>query len=122
MTARLLTVTDHFEIKGRGLVLMPDFSLPTDWRDRREIVRIVTPSGAQQYAEAQLSWSHFVFADPSVPTDRRSRVVVSLRDATKAEVPIGSLVFASEATSAVLRGASRTAEPTPPVRPADERP
>ena len=67
----LLTVTDHIAIAGRGLVLMPDFSVPDGWRDRQEIVRIVGPSGGNREVEARLSWTHFVIADRSVAADLR---------------------------------------------------
>jgi hypothetical protein len=36
--AELLTVQEHFDITGRGLVLLPDFEVPDGWKNRSEPV------------------------------------------------------------------------------------
>jgi len=93
----LLTVEDTFEIGGFGLVLRPDFSVPNGrWAERSESALVVRPNGDRLEATARFGLSHFYISDPTVPLDRRWRVVLSLPDCTKDQVPIGSKILVSQ--------------------------
>jgi len=93
----LLTVLDSFEIKGRGVVLMPSFSIPRGWKDRIETVTIIKPDGDHYEASAQFNMTHFSLTDRTAPADERYRVAVMLPDNRKEEVPVGSKIMASQA-------------------------
>ena len=111
----LLTVTNHFDITNRGLVLMPDFAVPAGWCDRREVVRIVRPDGKERDVEVLFNWTHFVIRDPLVPAEKRSRVVLLFSGLSKSDVPIGSVVLASEAIFDVLVSGKRPNQPPEPT-------
>jgi hypothetical protein len=101
----LLTVQEHFDITGRGLVLLPDFEVPEGWKNRSEAVLVVTPDGMEHECAARFELIHFNIRDPSVGANRRWRVSVSLPAATKAAVPIGSkLLCGSELKTALVGG------------------
>ena len=91
----LLTVEDSFHISGRGLVLIPDFSIPNVWKDRTERTVIAKPDGSQVEATAQFTMTHFNISDPKVSPDKRWRLVVLLPDCEKGEVPVGSRILVS---------------------------
>ena len=93
----LLTVEDCFLIEGRGVIVIPDFSVPKGWKNRTETVAVAMPNGQQYEAAAQFSMSHFKLLDPTAPTDKRWRVVVLLMNRNKEELPIGSKILVSQA-------------------------
>ena len=64
----LLTVKDSFQINGRGVVVIPDFSVPDGWRNRAESVTVAMPDGHQYEATAQFSMSHFNITGAQFPT------------------------------------------------------
>jgi hypothetical protein len=94
----LLTVEDSFQISGRGVVVIPDFSVPDGWKNRTETITVARPDGRQFEATAQFSMSHFHIPDQQVSIDRRWRVVVLLPQRTKEEVPAGSRIMVSPDT------------------------
>jgi hypothetical protein len=102
-TVEFITVEDCFSISGRGVVVIPDFSIPPGWKDREETVTVATPDGRRYESRARFNMSHFNVADPEVPSDKRWRVVVMLLDRSKEELPEGSKIFVSPEVSAALR-------------------
>ncbi len=92
----LLTVEDCFQISGRGVVVIPDFSIPNGWKNRKDTVMVVTPAGQKHEVVAQFSMSHFKPIDPNVPLDKRWRVIVLLTDYKKEDLPVGSKIFVSQ--------------------------
>jgi hypothetical protein len=101
----LLTVQERFQISW-GLTLVPDFPIPGGWwRNREELVLVVTPEGREFELPAQFNMVHFNIRDPEASVDRRWRVVVSLPSGEKEQVPIGSKVFVSpEVQNALVLG------------------
>jgi hypothetical protein len=89
----LLTVEDSFQVTGRGVVVIPDFSVPNGWKNRTEVVVVRKPDDQQYEATAQFSMTHFNISDPDVSIDKRWRVVVLLPDRKKEELPIGSKIL-----------------------------
>jgi hypothetical protein len=80
------TVTDTFLIEGRGLILAPFFPEPKYRFDRIERVRVETPDHRMFEADAE-------FDIPMVsPTPKIFEFVCLLREAQKADVPVGSKV------------------------------
>ena len=102
----LFTVTATFLLNRNGvhmLVLHPDFSVPkAGWKHRVEVVTIVTPDGNPMEATAEFSMSHFNIYDPNASMVRRWRVTVLLTGVTKAEIPVGSVVWVSPTTRDAL--------------------
>jgi hypothetical protein len=114
----LLTVTDSFDITGRGVVVLPDFSVPRDgWKDRKEDFTILTPTGQAHEATALVSLTHFTFSDPTISAEKRWRVVVMIQGRKKEEIPIGSrLFFSREITDALTQKTepNQSLQPTAP--------
>lgn len=102
--AELLTVQEHFDITGRGLVLLPDFDVSKGWENRSEPVLVVTPDGREHEFAARFELIHFNIRDPNVGANRRWRVSVSLPSASKASVPVGSKLFCESELNAALVG------------------
>ncbi len=102
----LLTVEECFQLSHVGLVVVPDFSVPCGrWKNFSETVVVIRPDGREFEANAQFNMSHFNIPDPDVSVDKRWRVLVSLPDGKKNEVPIGSKILVSRETrNAVLIG------------------
>jgi hypothetical protein len=92
----LLTVEDRFLIEGRGVVVIPDFSVPDGWKDRTDTVVVIKPNGQQYEATAQFSMSHFRPLDPKAAVDKRWRVIVLLLNGKKEELPAGSKIWVSQ--------------------------
>ena len=95
MNAPLCTIEDVFEIEERGLIITPDFSVPPDgWDacDQRVIVR--RPDGSECDVNAHFDMSHFRITDPSVPLDRRWRIVMAIQELIKSQIPKGSVILA----------------------------
>jgi hypothetical protein len=90
-----LVVEERFLSKGRGLTLIPDFDVPSigKWENFSETVILVTPLGEEKSFEARFTITHFNLLDPSSPLSKRWRIVVTLPNAGKDEVPIGSKVY-----------------------------
>lgn len=89
MSTLLLTVTDTFLIKGRGLIVVPGppsdtFSHPTDL-----VVELRRPDGLVTETRARLM---IEFVSPPPPPGPRPLVCL-LPDVTKADVPIGTQVW-----------------------------
>lgn len=100
-TIELLRVEDRFAIQGRGIVLIPDFPVPDHWQNRTEPIVVVMPDGRRFNADAQFNLTHFNLSDRDASLDQRYRVVASIPDRTKEEIPVGSVILASRE----LRGA-----------------
>ena len=99
----LLTVEAAFQIARLGLVLLPDFPIKDDWEDRTEAVTVIKPDGEECDATAKFSLIHFNISDSKVSIDKRWRIVVSLLNLHKEDVPIGSkLLISKEAAQALL--------------------
>ena len=102
----LLTVKDSFQLSGIGLTFMPDFSVPRNWQNVVERIVIETPDGRQFEAVAQFNMTHFNIKDPEASVDRRWRVLVTLPNTPKDQVPLGSrLLVSPEIRNALLGGA-----------------
>lgn len=86
----LLTVEDSFEISGRRVIVIPDFSVPERWKDRVDSVSLVTPAGRKIATRARFNLSHFSLSVPNAPMDKRWRIVVLLLDCGKEQVTVGS--------------------------------
>jgi hypothetical protein len=99
----LLTVSDHFQLQGAGLVVLPDFSAPPGWKPRSESLVIVTPGGESQEATARLEVWHAEIRDPAVPADRRWRLVVSFPELTKERIPVGSRIMGPQALRSAMQ-------------------
>lgn len=98
----LLLVEDSFVIVGRGVVLIPDFSVPEGgWESRREQVQLETADGSRREVAAQINLTHFSLADPQATCDQKYRVVVVLLN-TLDKIPKGTRVYASEDLCKVL--------------------
>lgn len=104
----LLTVQEHFDITGRGLVLLPDFDVPKGWKNQSEIVLVVAPDGTTRELAAHFELIHFNIRDPGIDANRRWRVSVSLPSASKAAVPIGSKIFCESEFKAGLVADARS--------------
>ena len=90
----LLTVTEHFLLQDRGVVVVPDFAVPAGgWKNCSQTVIIMTPDGRSLDATARLEVWHFNIRDPAVPMEKRWRLVVSFPTLTKQDVPIGCKVM-----------------------------
>ena len=100
----LLIVEDCFLIEGRGLVVIPDFSVPYGWKDRTDVATVVRPNGEKYEVNAQFSLSHYRLIDSNAPIDKRWRVVMLLLSREKEELPRGSRILVSlEIRDALLR-------------------
>ena len=102
----LLTVEDSFEISGRGVVLIPDFSVPSGWKDRVDSVILGMPDGQQIETNARFNLSHFNLSDREAPLDKRWRVVVLLPDWKKGKLPVGSKLLVSAEIRHAIFGAA----------------
>jgi hypothetical protein len=102
----LLTVAERFQLSGIGLTLAPDFPVQDGWKNLSEKVLVVAPGGSEFKAQAQLNMAHFNFGNTptSAQRERTWRVVVSLVDVEKANVPIGSQILVSPETHRAVLG------------------
>jgi len=99
MSAKFLCeVEERFQITGRGLVLAPDFSVPSNgaWQNFTTNIELETAGDGRKTFEANFWLSHFNISDPNVPIDKRWRIVLNLPNAKEDEVPIGSRVYVDE--------------------------
>ena len=90
-------------MRGRGLVVAPDFSVPDGWKNREDTVVVMKRDGHQYEAMAQFSMSHFRPVDPKTSIDKRWRIVVLLLNGKKEELPPDSKILVSrELRDAIL--------------------
>jgi hypothetical protein len=100
--AELLTVEQVFQLQD-GLTIVPDFPVPkTGWRSGAYRVRVVKPNGEQLDVNASFNIVHFEIRDPSVPLDKRWRVVISFPSLTKVDVPEGSKILGNSTLAVTL--------------------
>jgi hypothetical protein len=80
------------------LAVTPNFGAPDDatWKFCSTNVEVEKSNGERRAFEANFVLEHFYFTDPSMPVDKRWRIVLILPKAKKEEVPIGSRVYVSE--------------------------
>ncbi|HEX4950384.1 MAG TPA: hypothetical protein VFZ34_27210 [Blastocatellia bacterium] len=104
----LLTVHDHFDMMGSGLVLLPDFAVPDGWRARSDTVVVITPDGEQREFLAHFRIVHLKINDPKVDCQTRWRGSVSLLTASNRTVPIGSRVLCESQLKAALTSTSQS--------------
>jgi hypothetical protein len=102
----LLTVQERFQHNGIGLTLVPDFPLPPGrWKDFSGEIVVIHPDGREFTAEGHFNMWHFEFRDPKVSLDKRWRIVLTLSEVLKDDVPLGSKIMVSkEIADAVLHG------------------
>ena len=102
----LLTVEDCFQSKRIGLVLVPDFALPSGpWKNFSDVVIVLRPDGFEFEETADFNLGRFNIHDPNVSIEERWRIVVSLPNGKKKDVPVGSKILVSRKTgNAVLVG------------------
>ena len=88
MATLILTVEDVFEITGRGLVVVPG-PLEKDYAGPRKFaVRLILPDGDEKIASIRLA--HFFQSPPA----KENRLACILMGVTKADVPIGTKIWA----------------------------
>ena len=96
----LLEVTDAFQLSGIGLTLMPDFPVPANgWKSTSLAIELLTPEGSVMAARAQFNITHFNIKDPNAGVERRWRVVATLPELHKSQVPIGTRLYLCQASS-----------------------
>jgi hypothetical protein len=88
MAIRILTVEDIFEVTGRGLIAVPGPLVKDYMGPRAAPVRLVRPNGEEKSASMRLE---HVFQTPP-PKERRFACI--LLGVSKADVPIGTEVWA----------------------------
>jgi hypothetical protein len=88
MATRILTVEDAFDIKGRGLVVVPGPLVDAYAGPRQIPVRLILPNGDERTASMGLD---YVFQTPP-PNEHRLECI--LMGVAKADVPIGTEVWA----------------------------
>jgi hypothetical protein len=107
----ILTVADHFDITGRGLVLLPDFDPPNGgrkWKNFSGTVVVLTPTGQRLELQANFTLIHFNIRDPNVDVKKRWRISVTLPSGTKQMVPIGSKLLCSDNVRSILLDVGHT--------------
>jgi hypothetical protein len=88
MGTHILTVEDVFDIKGRGLVVVPG-PLEKDYAGPRQVpVRLVLPNGDEKAATMRVDYAF------QTPPPRERRLACTLSGVIKADVPIGTEVWA----------------------------
>jgi len=99
---KLLCVEDRFLISGRGVVLVPDFPLPPKGQFDvfTEPVVIVKPDGSRVECKASFQAMHSRLLDGT----SKWAIVVLLPDVNKEDIPVGSEVYCSEETCALVGG------------------
>jgi hypothetical protein len=91
---KLLTVAGSFQLKGRGVVVIPNLPPPAaGWKASSHTVVIVTPGGGSREVEARLEVWHFNIPDAAVAAQHGEGLVLSFPALTKNEVPIGSRIM-----------------------------
>jgi hypothetical protein len=90
-----MQVQERFALKHHGLTLVPDFPVPhyDKWNNFNTQVLVITPNGEQKEFQANFQRWHFNFRGPGVDISRCWRIVVSLPNASKEDVPVGSGIW-----------------------------
>jgi len=98
----LLKVTETFLIAGRGLLLQPALPWPGSgsFKTFRARVEIQTPAGASTELDAVFTAEHLSL----VGGRSRWDIAVVLPDATKQQVPVGSVVRTTPESIRALQG------------------
>ena len=99
----LLTVEDCFQITDKGIVVMPNFPVPRDWKNRKAEVVIQATTGQEFKTTAQLDRVHFRIANPTVPAEHRWRVTITFQDLSKRQLPPGTQILAPIELCELLR-------------------
>jgi hypothetical protein len=86
---KLLTIQDTFEIRGRGLLLVPEVDA-TEARERQLLVVLRAPDGTETEAKAFIQ---VPFSSPRPPV---LRACVALLNVSKSAVQIGTEVWTME--------------------------
>ena len=91
----LMQVQERFALKRDGLTLVPDFPVlhHDKWNNFNTQVLVITPNGEQKEFQAKFQRWHFNFRGPGVDISRCWRIVVSLPNASKEDVPVGSGIW-----------------------------
>jgi hypothetical protein len=93
LASKLVTVEDVFDIKGRGLVVVPGPAL-SDYDGPKEVsVQLRRPDGST--AAAVLHYTRAFL----VPTPAIIRWELILKSVTKEEVPIGTEIWSQDSVS-----------------------
>lgn len=106
-TVQLMTVAENFQLEEGGVVLAPDFPLPTGngWREYTFFVEVVSQSGGRSKFRAVASPVHHLVRDPAI-LGGGWRLTIILPGAKKKDIPIGCKVLCSVPTHQRLFGAS----------------
>jgi hypothetical protein len=99
----LLTVSDHFLIEGRGLIVVPHLDLPP--APRRFVpfvdqVQIRRPDGTEQSVSARFLIEHLSLRGGG----SKWNIVVMFPQGTKETIPIGSSIYVCADTMMKLDG------------------
>ncbi len=100
---RLLEIDGVFQIAGRGLLVTPNIpwqATSEKFRPFRATVQVCTPDGTTRDLEAVFAWQHLSF----VGGGGECNIAVVFVSATKADIPPGSVVFASKETIDAVHG------------------
>jgi len=101
-----MQVQERFALKRHGLTLVPDFPAHDKWNNFDTQVLVITPNGEQKEFQAKFQIWHFNFRGPAVDISRCWRIVVSLPNASKEDVPVGSRVLVTHDIKQALGAAN----------------
>jgi hypothetical protein len=89
-----IVVKDHFLIENRGLIIFPLLPLPKDhtFKSFSHNIQILLPTGKKSIFKALFAIEHFVKFDHK----GESNLLISIQNAEKSDVPIGSTIFFDE--------------------------
>ena len=99
---QLLEVADSFVIKGRGVVLVPDFDVPDSWQNCEEPVLLQYSNGESALVDCEFQLTHFNISNPD-HFDRRWRITAVLQSAEN--VPTGTTLSCSPELATLLKPA-----------------
>lgn len=93
----LTTIEDMFQIEGCGVVIAPDFPVPSGgWKELSSKVGIATPDGGELDVLARFQMEHICISDPKVRMERGGWwIVCILPDVRKEQIPVGSKLMVS---------------------------
>ncbi|WP_092021729.1 hypothetical protein [Marinobacter zhejiangensis] len=102
----LLNVEDHFQLGNIGLTVVPSLSVAGTgrWNDFHTTMKVIAPDGTESVHQAHVGTWHFNIRDVKAGIDCRWRIVISFPEADKAQIPVGSIVYVSEADGLRLQG------------------
>ena|SRR5689334_12458605 len=95
MQKLLLVVEQVFKIRGRGTVLLPDFTLGGAPKPHPTIVTLKRPDGTSRTAEIVFGVEHrnYGYQGPPRPSTDYWREVPSLRTIEESDVPVGTEIW-----------------------------